>query len=59
MTNSEKIAALEYRRDKLLKKGFFNHTIAAKIQRKIYKYALFAKLFPKIFFLNYLFLIEG
>lgn len=37
MTNSEKIAALEYRRDKLLKKGFFNHTIAAKIQRKIYK----------------------
>ena len=37
MTNSEKIAALEYRRDSLMKKGFYNHKIAAKIQRKIYK----------------------
>lgn len=37
MTNQEKIAALEYRRDKLLTKGFFNHNIAAKIQRKIYR----------------------
>lgn len=37
MTNNEKIMALEYRRDRLLKKGFFNHKIAAKIQRKIYK----------------------
>ena len=37
MTNQEKISALEYRKDKLLKKGFFNRTIAAKIQRKIYK----------------------
>ena len=39
----------------------FNSLIIINIllQRKIYKYALFAKLFPKIFFLNYLFLIEG
>lgn len=37
MTNIEKIAALEYRRNKLLKKGFFNHKIVAKLQRKIYK----------------------
>ena len=30
------------------------------LKLKIYKYALFAKLFPKIFFKkNYLFLIEG
>lgn len=36
MTNQEKIAALEYRRDKLLSRGFFNHKLAAKIQRKIY-----------------------
>lgn len=37
MTNDEKIMILEYRRNNLLKKGFFNHKIAAKIQRKIYK----------------------
>ena len=37
MTNTEKIAALEYRRDNLLKRGFYNHKIAAKLQRKIYK----------------------
>ena len=37
MTNEEKIAALEYRRDKLLSRGFFNHNLAAKAQRKIYQ----------------------
>lgn len=37
MTNQEKISALEYRKDKLFKRGFFNRKIAAKIQRKIYK----------------------
>ena len=37
MTIDEKISMLEYRHSKLLKKGFFNHTIAAKVQRKIYK----------------------
>ena len=37
MTNQEKISILESRRDNLLKRGFFNRTIAAKIQRKIYK----------------------
>lgn len=37
MTNTEKIATLEYRRDNLLKRGFYNHKIAAKLQRKIYK----------------------
>lgn len=37
MTTNEKIAMLEYRRDNLLKRGFFNHNIAAKVQRKIYR----------------------
>ena len=37
MTNEEKIATLEYRRDKLLSRGFFNHRLAAKAQRKIYQ----------------------
>lgn len=37
MTNEEKIAALESRRDKLLSRGFFNHNLAAKLQRKIYQ----------------------
>jgi len=36
MTIEQRIAILEYRRDKLLKKGFYNHKLAAKIQRKIY-----------------------
>lgn len=37
MTNKEKIAILEARRDRLLTRGFYNHKIAAKIQRKIYQ----------------------
>ncbi len=37
MTNEQKIAALEYRRDKLLSRGFYNHNLAAKLQRKIYR----------------------
>lgn len=37
MTNTEKIAILEYRRDNLLKRGFYNRKIAAKLQRRIYK----------------------
>lgn len=37
MTIDEKIMILEYRRDKLLSRGFFNHRLAAKAQRKIYQ----------------------
>lgn len=37
MTVDQKIAILTARRDKLLTRGFYNHNIAAKIQRKIYQ----------------------